>query len=184
VRDKGLPEDSFYMQEKENRQKLLNQFKSYGYQRRPVNSNRRLLFFDLLLIVVIMGVLYPMIMQRYGPNRWIQGYRYDYRVTLMRNKIIHTLEVEARPDGSQETPVIKIYFNTSDLEEMVPLLDLAPAPGDIRIFTQEEFPQSQPKQAVCTVEIQGETLHFQKNLGRISYIAPFKNIFSSTKLDG
>lgn len=182
MKPEDLLQDSFYEKEKRREQELRDQFRpDKRAARTESGGTRRLVFFDLLLIVIIMGVIYPFIAARFGPDRWTGSYHYQYSGVLLNNRIIHNLEVEGREDLQGDPSLMEVRFSAGENSEVIVLKDLAPGAGQIRRFSAEQEMEELPENMQCLVILEGEELHFRRKLGRISYLEPFRGIFSSGK---
>jgi len=156
---------SFYQEEKDKQQALKDQFRpdKRGIQSKSTNP-RRIVLFDILIIVILLGVISPFIMSRFGPVRWIGDYHYSYKVIEADQELIHLLEVEGSEALGSRQPLMEVQFYHDSEPAGSKQLDLAPGAGETRIFSVRVSAEDPVGSVRCRILFDDEEIELNRSL--------------------
>ena len=177
--DDYLKAEGFFYSEKARRERERN------LGRPPVNTvryerserSRRLVYMDLVIILIMMGILIPFA-QNYLQNREnYYGYKLDWDYNFGRDRVYHTLTIKApaeEPDPSLDGKnIVEAVFTATGGADQT-LTDLLPSPGGVRILTAEIPLEKLPDYVGCTVKLGDKEKSWKVYTGKVRYLPPLK----------
>ncbi|MBN2628119.1 MAG: hypothetical protein JXA95_15730 [Spirochaetales bacterium] len=177
--DDYLRSEGFYYKEKARRESETHRFsgpvKRVRYDR--TEKNRKLLMFDLLVILIMMGVIAPFAKNFLTKPQDYYGYKLHWDYSFGTDRVYHTLTVEAPGDQDisvlPENLLIEVLFTATGGEE-VALSDLPPAPGGVRLITGEIPLEKLPDYVGCRVTLGDREKAWKVYTGKVRYLPRLK----------
>lgn len=138
-----------------NESKVKNGF----FQRNP---SFKILFIDLIFIVIISGVIVPFIYRREGVSS-IDNYSLELRAFYYDSNIMASLTVRGKEGSNIEDSYVSAYFYTEESQEGIGVEDLLPDPGEERLL-KAVLPHLNQEYLLCRIEINGTSRTIKKKI--------------------
>jgi hypothetical protein len=171
--------EGFYYREKNRRAGEMSRGRMPKKTKKYDRSvrNRRIVYMDLIIILIMMGVLIPFA-QRYILNQEdYYGYELDWDYNFGTDRVFHTLTVIAPLPieglSSSSPPLVEAHFTATGGSE-VTVTDILPSPGGTRILTAEIPLEKLPDYVGCTVTLGEKEKSWKVYTGKVRYLPRLK----------
>ncbi|MDC7223058.1 MAG: hypothetical protein PQJ60_04910 [Spirochaetales bacterium] len=173
-----LRAEGFYYQEKARRESEFSRGrtpkKTVKYDRTV--RNRRIVYMDLVIILIMMGVLIPFAQNFLHDREDYYGYEMDWDYSFGTDRVFHTLTIKAPPAAAEDLPenaLVDALFTASGGEDQS-LSDLLPSSGGVRILTAEIPLEKLPDYVGCTVRLGEREKSWKVYTGKVRYLPRLK----------
>jgi hypothetical protein len=174
--EEHMRSEGFYLREKSRNEREKNRFKPRSYRYDSRSRSRKIVFMDLLIIIIMMGVLVPFASKILNKPDDLYGFKAEWDYSFNTDHLYHSLTLTAPKTPREDTPdnlIIEAVF-TATGGESVTVTDLPPEPGKERLITAAIPLEELPDYVGCLVKVGDRERTFKVFTGKVRAIPLLK----------